>query len=313
MAETTDENPLYKNIDPEMIKMVNEELHLKQNQVTWTDVAGLENVKTALNELVILPHKRPELFTGLRAPVRGLLLFGAPGNGKTLIGKALCSEAGLTFFAMSASAVISKWLGDGAKLIRALFAVARAKQPSLVFIDDLESLFPNQAPASAGEDTDEKFRRAKTELLVALDSLDEETKITVIGVTNKPQNLDEAIRRRLTKRIYVPMPDTNTRKQFITATLKKADVLHGIRPPDLTDLAALTEGFARHDLHILCMEAAMEPIRQAATLERRSGPGVRQIVLSDFQEVLKRVRPSISQAEIQQYEDWNEQFGSFSS
>lgn len=150
----------------------------------WNDIAGLENVKQALYEMVILPNKRPTIFTGLRQPPRGLLLFGPPGNGKTMIAKAVASEANLTFFAISASCLTSKWMGDGEKMVKALFAVARAKQPSFIFVDEIDSLL-----STRNSKEHESTRRLKTEFLIEFDGATsgrEVERITVMGMFPSP-------------------------------------------------------------------------------------------------------------------------------
>eukprot|EP01126_Amoeba_proteus_P013368 TRINITY_DN15674_c0_g1_i2.p3 TRINITY_DN15674_c0_g1~~TRINITY_DN15674_c0_g1_i2.p3 ORF type:complete len:172 (+),score=41.16 TRINITY_DN15674_c0_g1_i2:1219-1734(+) len=162
-----------------MVQRINNEiLHVHLN-VRWCDIAGLEDVKSTLNEMIILPHKRPELFTGLRQPPRGLLLFGPPGNGKTLIAKAVATESNVTFFAISASSLTSKWIGEGEKMVKALFAVARVKQPSFIFIDEIDSILTTR-----GSEEHESTRRLKTEFLLQFDgaaSGDSTERVTVMA------------------------------------------------------------------------------------------------------------------------------------
>ena len=138
--EEEDEDPRYKNIDSKMIEMVKNEIMDQGDPVDWDDIAGLEFAKKTVREIVVLPLKRPDLFSGLRGPPKGLLLFGPPGTGKTLIGKCIASRSGSTFFSISASSLTSKWVGEGEKMVRALFAVAKVHQPSVVFIDEIDSL-----------------------------------------------------------------------------------------------------------------------------------------------------------------------------
>ncbi|GLC40042.1 hypothetical protein PLESTM_000984700 [Pleodorina starrii] len=153
--------------------------------VKWDDVAGLGTAKSALTEAVILPALRPDLFQGLRAPVRGILLYGPPGNGKTMLAKALAAQSQATFFNISASSLTSKWVGDGEKLVRALFEVAAARQPSIIFMDELDSLL--SARGKAGES--DAARRLLTEFLVQFDGVGGagRERVVVVGATNRPQ------------------------------------------------------------------------------------------------------------------------------
>ena len=183
--------------------------------MAWNDVVGLDNAKQALEEAVILPTVRADLFQGLRAPARGILLYGPPGNGKTLLAKAVATRAACTFFSISASSLTSKWLGEGEKLVRALFSLAREKQPSLIFMDEIDSIL--SARSSSEHDAS---RRLKTEFLVQFDGVASGgDRMIVLAATNRPQDLDEAVRRRLVKRIYVPLPETRARLHLISHLL----------------------------------------------------------------------------------------------
>jgi SpoVK/Ycf46/Vps4 family AAA+-type ATPase len=302
-----EDNPIYKNVDPMMIERIMNEILTTNLNIRWTDIAGLEDVKQVLNEMIILPHRRPELFTGLRQPPRGLLLFGPPGNGKTMIAKAVATEANLTFFAISASSLTSKWIGDGEKMVKALFAVARDKQPSFIFIDEIDSIL-----TSRGSEEHESTRRLKTEFLLQFDgatSAGEGDRITVMGATNRPQDLDEAARRRLTKRIYVPLPEPIARKRLIENLIKKEN--HALDGGDLDSLANVTTGFSGNDLSNLCCDAAMGPLRET-NIEDISLDTLRPLAMSDFENSLKKIRPSVSTSECVHYEDWNIKFGSSS-
>ena len=133
---------------------------------TWSDIAGLTDAKRSITEIVVWPMQRPDIFTGLRRPPKGLLLFGPPGTGKTLIGKCIASQSKATFFCVSSSSLTSKWHGESEKLVRALFAVARSRQPAVIFIDEVDSLLQERS-----ENEDESTRRIKTEFLVQIVSL----------------------------------------------------------------------------------------------------------------------------------------------
>lgn len=208
-----------KNVDKKIAERILNEVVDKKQDTKWDDIAGLDNVKQAINEIVVYPMQNPDLFQGLLAPAKGLLLFGPPGTGKTLIGKCIACESGATFFAISASSLTSKWVGEGEKMVRALFAVARCMQPSVVFIDEIDSLLTQRVD---GEH--DSSRRMKTEFLVQFDgvSTGAEDRLLIVGATNRPQELDEAARRRFTKRLYIPLPEDSARKEIIKTLLAKA-------------------------------------------------------------------------------------------
>ncbi|OUM69671.1 hypothetical protein PIROE2DRAFT_32600, partial [Piromyces sp. E2] len=207
-----------KNIEPKMIEMIMNEMLDKTPTITWDDIAGLEHAKATIMESVIWPMQRPDIFTGLRGPPKGLLLYGPPGTGKTLIGKCIASQSGATFFNISSSSLTSKWIGEGEKMVRALFAVARVHQPSVIFVDEIDSLLTQRTD---GEN--EANRRIKTEFLVQFDGCgtNAEDRILLIGATNRPGEIDEAARRRFRKKLYIPLPDEGARKSLLMNLLKK--------------------------------------------------------------------------------------------
>lgn len=191
--ETEEEvHELYRNIDPKYIEQIQNEVLETVPDVQWDDIAGLKFAKTCVTEMVILPIQRPDIFKGLRGPPKGLLLFGPPGTGKTLICKAIASQSNSKFFSISASTMTSKWMGEGEKLVRALFAVARVEQPSVIFIDEIDSLL-----TARSEGEYEGTRRIKTEFLVQWDGAgtSDTDRVLVVGATNRPGDLDEAARR----------------------------------------------------------------------------------------------------------------------
>lgn len=157
------EKIVVKNVEPRIVEMIENEILVTDSKVNWEDIAGLETVKQAIQEIIIWPMKRPDIFqaNSLRRPPRGVLLFGPPGTGKTLIARCIASQVSATFFSISASSMTSKWIGEGEKLVKTLFAVAKLKQPSVVFIDEIDSLL-----TSRSEGENECSRRIKTEFLV---------------------------------------------------------------------------------------------------------------------------------------------------
>ncbi|TWW57623.1 vacuolar protein sorting-associated protein 4B-like isoform X1 [Takifugu flavidus] len=235
---------------------------MERPNIGWGDVAGLEGAKEALKEAVILPIKFPHLFTGKRTPWRGILLFGPPGTGKSYLAKAVATEANnSTFFSISSSDLVSKWLGESEKLVKSLFTLAREHKPSIIFIDEIDSLC-----GSRSENESEAARRIKTEFLVQMQGVGNNNDgVLVLGATNIPWTLDSAIRRRFEKRIYIPLPEVHARSYMFKLHL-------GSTPNDLTEtdfvtLGKRTEGYSGADISIIVRDALMQPVRkvQSAT------------------------------------------------
>ncbi|KAJ2825958.1 Fidgetin-like protein 1 [Coemansia furcata] len=293
-----------KNIEPRMIEMVENEILTTAQSVTWDDIAGLNQAKRAVHMAVIYPLLRPELFQGIRAPPKGLLLFGPPGTGKTLIGKCIASQAGATFFNISASSLTSKWVGEGEKMVRALFAVARVRQPTVIFIDEIDSLLTQRTD---GEQ--EATRRIKTEFLVQLDGCGSSTqdRIILVGATNRPQELDEAARRRFPKRLYVPLPDRGGRRTIVENLMRSQ--VHSLDEKGLDRISDGTEGFSGADMDSLCKEAAYGPIRCIADIREAKEADVRAINLEDFEYALTQVRPSVSDKDLVIHKEFNKLYG----
>ncbi|XP_076312370.1 spastin isoform X4 [Tachypleus tridentatus] len=295
-----------RGVDSKLAQMIMDEVVDGGPSVTFNDIAGQEVAKQALREMVILPTLRPELFTGLRAPPRGLLLFGPPGNGKTMLAKAVAYESSSTFLNISAATLTSKYVGEGEKLVRALFAVARDLQPSIIFIDEVDSLLSERK-----ENEHEASRRLKTEFFVEFDGLlsDTEERILVMGATNRPQELDDAALRRFSKRVYISLPDMDTRITLLEALLNKQK--NPLSKEDLKKLAKLTEGYSGSDMTALAKDAALGPIRELHLDEvcNVDPESMRQITMEDFNESLKRIRRSVPSQSLTQYEKWNQEFG----
>ncbi|KAH9380076.1 hypothetical protein HPB48_011165 [Haemaphysalis longicornis] len=274
--------------------------------VLFSDIAGQDVAKQALSEMVILPTDRPELFTGLRAPPKGLLLFGPPGNGKTMLAKAVAHESNSTFLNISAASLTSKYVGEGEKLVRALFAVARELQPSIIFIDEVDSLLSERK-----DNEHEATRRLKTEFLVEFDGLHSgsEERVLVMGATNRPQELDDAALRRFTKRVYVTLPDENTRVVLLEKLLKKQN--SPLSLDKLKYLARLTSGYSGSDLTALAKDAALGPIRELNPEQVRcvDPKKMRNITVEDFITSLKKVRCSVTSQSLEFYARWNQEFG----
>lgn len=305
--EDEEVDPRYKNIDMKMVELIKNEIMDAGDPITWDDIAGLKFAKDMVKEIVVWPMLRPDIFTGLRGPPKGLLLFGPPGTGKTLIGKCIACQSGSTFFSISASSLTSKWVGEGEKMVRALFAVAKVHQPSVVFIDEIDSLL-----TSRSEGEHESSRKIKTEFLVQLDgaSTGGQERVLVVGATNRPQELDEAARRRLVKRLYIPLPELEARRRIITNLLGKEK--QELSEEEVEEISRRTEGYSGADMANLCKEAAMGPIRsldfnQIASVRPDQ---VRSIMYDDMMAALRQVKASVGQQDLELYREWDKQYGS---
>ncbi|XP_039553758.1 spastin isoform X7 [Passer montanus] len=297
---------IFRNVDSNLANLILNEVVDSGPAVKFDDIAGQELAKQALQEIVILPSLRPELFTGLRAPARGLLLFGPPGNGKTMLAKAVAAESNATFFNISAASLTSKYVGEGEKLVRALFAVARELQPSIIFIDEVDSLLCERR-----EGEHDASRRLKTEFLIEFDGVQSsgEDRILVMGATNRPQELDDAVLRRFTKRVYVSLPNEETRLILLKNLLSKQG--SPLTQKELAQLARMTDGYSGSDLTALAKDAALGPIRELKPeqVKNMSASEMRNIKLSDFTESLKKIKRSLSPQTLEAYIRWNKDFG----
>ncbi|XP_028580011.2 spastin isoform X4 [Podarcis muralis] len=297
---------VFRNVDSNLANLILNEIVDSGPSVKFDDIAGQELAKQALQEIVILPSLRPELFTGLRAPARGLLLFGPPGNGKTMLAKAVAAESNSTFFNISAASLTSKYVGEGEKLVRALFAVARELQPSIIFIDEVDSLLCERR-----EGEHDASRRLKTEFLIEFDGVQSsgEDRILVMGATNRPQELDDAVLRRFIKRVYVSLPNEETRLLLLKNLLSKQG--NPLTQKELAQLARMTEGYSGSDLTALAKDAALGPIRELKPeqVKNMSASEMRNIKLSDFTESLKKIKRSLSPQTLEAYMRWNKDFG----
>ncbi|XP_037663454.1 spastin isoform X3 [Choloepus didactylus] len=296
----------FRNVDSNLANLIMNEIVDNGTAVKFDDIAGQELAKQALQEIVILPSLRPELFTGLRAPARGLLLFGPPGNGKTMLAKAVAAESNATFFNISAASLTSKYVGEGEKLVRALFAVARELQPSIIFIDEVDSLLCERR-----EGEHDASRRLKTEFLIEFDGVQSagDDRVLVMGATNRPQELDEAVLRRFIKRVYVSLPNEETRLLLLKNLLCKQG--SPLTQKELAQLARMTDGYSGSDLTALAKDAALGPIRELKPeqVKNMSASEMRNIQLSDFTESLKKIKRSVSPQTLEAYIRWNKDFG----
>ncbi|KAL8341328.1 hypothetical protein RB598_003323 [Gaeumannomyces tritici] len=292
-----------------------DEIDPRKDVVHWGSIAGLEEAKNALKEAVVYPFLRPDLFRGLREPPKGILLFGPPGTGKTMLARAIATESQSTFVAITASTLNSKYLGESEKHVRALFTVARLLAPSIIFIDEVDSVLSQRSSSSEHEAS----RRLKTEFLIQWSNLEKSTigktngqsdnRVLVLAATNRPWDLDDAATRRFARRQYIPLPEAETRGVQLR-TLLESELKHCLSYTDIEELVGLTDGYSGSDLTHLARQASYGPLRSHGEAVLHMTPDeIRPIDMSDFVACLKTVRPSVNQDSLKQFEDWAKQFG----
>jgi vacuolar protein-sorting-associated protein 4 len=296
--EDQEDKELQEDIDSMIIK--------EKPDVKWEDVADLEEAKQALRESVILPLLRPDLFTGARRPWKGVLLFGPPGCGKTLIAKAVANEAGCTFFNADAASLVSKWLGESERLVKNLFTSARKEQPAIVFMDEVDALTAERGADQVGGE-----RRLKTQFLIEMDGMKSKKgdHIVVLGATNRPWDLDAAFRRRFERRILVPIPEFEARVRIFEIHTKGIDLAPDV---DFNILGEKTDEYAGSDIALICREASLQPIREmdASGAIRDKEVMARPVNLQDFLDALKNIRSVVSPEEQARYIEWDNTHGS---
>ncbi|KAK7277726.1 hypothetical protein RJT34_22741 [Clitoria ternatea] len=292
--------------------------------VTFDDIGALENVKDTLKELVMLPLQRPELFSKgqLAKPCKGILLFGPPGTGKTMLAKAVATEAGANFINISMSSITSKWFGEGEKYVKAVFSLASKIAPSVIFVDEVDSMLGRRE--NAGEH--EAMRKMKNEFMVNWDGLrtKDKERILVLAVTNRPNDLDEAVIRRLPRRLMVNLPDAPNREKILRVILAKEDLAPDV---DFDAMANMTDGYSGSDLKNLCVTAAYCPIREILEKEKRekslslaenkpipglsSNADVRPLKMEDFRYAHEQVCASVSSESrnMNALLEWNDLYG----
>eukprot|EP00210_Caulerpa_lentillifera_P008419 g8031.t1 len=300
-----------KLFDLALVEAVCSEILQDGVEVNWDDIAGQDTAKQLVQEMVVWPMMNPHLFKGARTPPRGLLLFGPPGTGKTLIGRAIASNIRATFFNISASSLTSKWIGEGEKMVRILFAVAEVLQPTVIFIDEIDSIL--SCRKSDGEH--ESSRRIKTELLIQMDGCNPNStnsRILIVGATNRPQELDEAARRRMPKQLYIPLPCPEARRQLVLKLMSK--IHYELDVQEFEKIVRNTEGYSGADMKNLIQEACQGPIRErfkdkGVDISKISEDELRAVNLRDFKHAAQAQKASIGEKEIEHYIQYNEQYG----
>jgi SpoVK/Ycf46/Vps4 family AAA+-type ATPase len=285
----------------------NEELVMTEKpKVNWQEVVGLDTAKKAVKEAIVYPVQRPDLFP-LGWP-RGILLFGPPGCGKTLLAAAVATEIDANFYSIDAASIMSKWLGEAEQNVAKLFGSARKSatdgKPAIVFVDELDSLMGNHSNEVGGE------IRVKNQFLKEMDGIVDKGKalhVYVIGATNKPWDLDWAFIRRFQKRILVPLADHATRLNMLKLYSSNLQIADDV---DLSELARLAEGFSGSDIRDVCQSAQLSLIGEffesGKAMDREAKP--RSLTMADFRQILEERKPSVSLDMLSQYNRWFEAF-----
>ncbi|KAG7254159.1 hypothetical protein CRUP_036982 [Coryphaenoides rupestris] len=256
---------------------------------------------------------RPDMFSGLGGAPRCVLLFGSRGSGRTLLGRCLASQLGAPFLQLSGSTLATKWLAEGDKILQASFLVARCRQPSVLFISEVDMLL------SAHLSEESPVNRLKAELLAQLDSLllcpgeDGANQVLVVCSTSRPQDMDEGLRRYFGRRILVPLPDGAARHQIVNQLLAQSQHKYCLSEEEQTLLAQRTEGFSGLDVARLCQEALVGLLHASSQGMDMTGMiprgQIRPLTYQDFDGVFCKFQASISQKEIDTYTEWNKMFG----
>jgi len=302
--------------DKDLVEMLERDIIEKDLNVHWSDIAGLDEAKKLLKQSIVLPIRIPSYFKGIRRPKKGVLMVGPPGTGKTMLAKAVSTECGTTFFNVSNSTVATKWSGESQKLVGLIFEMARFYAPTIIFVDEIDSLFSRRGSESEHEES----RRFKSEFLVQMDGIksqcDDPSKfVMVLGATNCPWDIDEAFRRRLQKRIYVPLPTYEDRLALLRINLREEKVANDI---NLEVFAHQLDGYSGADITEVCCDASMMSLDrkidgltpdQISQLEDEV-VDLPTLTMEDLKVALENRRKSVSQDQLERYEIWMAKFGS---
>ena len=269
----------YKEVTPTAMR----EVYIEVSTVHWDDAGGLDDVKQHLKEAVEWPIKNPEMFTrlGIRPP-KGILLYGPPGCGKTLLARAVATESESNFISIKGPEVFSKWVGESEKAIREVFRKARMAAPAVIFLDEIDSLTPRRGMGMSDSGVSE---RVISQLLTEMDGITTLQDIVVVAATNRPDMVDSAVIRpgRFDRLIYVPEPDDKSRLQIFKIYTKGMPLSSDV---DISQLAMMTKYYSGADIESLCREAAMHSLRRDVN--------ARDIHMKDFQDAMKEMGPSIT-------------------
>jgi transitional endoplasmic reticulum ATPase len=303
-----------KTIQPTLLR----EVYVEVPKVRWSDIGGLDNVKQQLREAAEWPLRFPELFerSGITPP-KGILLFGPPGTGKTMLAKAVATESGANFIAVRGPEILSKWVGESEKAIREIFRKARQAAPTVIFFDEIDAIAPMRGLSVDSGVTE----RIVNQLLAEMDGIEKLENVVVIAATNRPDILDPALLRpgRFDRLIYVPPPDKGARVEILKVHTRSVPLAEDV---SLEEIAEKTEGYTGADLEALVREATINAMRKAySTCDSKAKQQCQgndecyqkvmrdcmnstniKVTKDDFTKAMEIVRPSLAPADIQRYE-----------
>jgi transitional endoplasmic reticulum ATPase len=269
----------YKEVTPTAMR----EVYIEVSTVHWDDIGGLDDVKQHLKEAVEWPLKSPEIFSRLGIkPPKGILIYGPPGCGKTLLARAVATESEANFISIKGPEVFSKWVGESEKAIREVFRKARMAAPTVIFFDEMDSLTPRRGAGFSDSGVSE---RVISQLLTEMDGIVTLEDIVVIAATNRPDMVDPAVLRpgRFDRLIYVPEPDEKSRLQIFKLYTKGMPLNKDV---DVNQLAVVTKYYSGADIESFCREAAMHALRRDVSAT--------EVTMKDFQEAMKEMGPSVT-------------------
>ena len=274
---------------------------------TFDNIVGQQRAQEALILAIKMPVVNPQLFTGNLTPSKGILFFGPPGNGKTLLGKAVANAVKnyVTFFYITSSSLTSKYYGEPAKLVEALFAIAKECEPSIIFIDEVDSIFRES------DNENEATTTLRSQFQSSMDGFksDENDRVFVIGTTNKPENLPQAILRRFDENIYVGPPNQEERLTLLKKLMKSER--SNLKDKDYTTIATETKFYSLNDVKKVVKQASLKRVKELTLEQIRdiNRESLRHITLNDFQAALKTIRPSLTAKSLDKFEEWNKGHG----
>ena len=300
----------FKNIEPSALR----EVFFEVPQVRWTDVGGLDAIKQELVEAVEWPLKYPEAFEAINTkPPKGIMLFGPPGTGKTMLAKAVANESEANFISIKGPEMLSKYVGESEKAVREIFRKAKQASPAIIFFDEVDSIAPIRGISSDSHVTE----RVISQMLTEMDGMEELKDVLVIAATNRPDMVDSALLRpgRLDRLIYVTPPCADARKAIFKIHLHGKPLDNKV---DLAELARMTDGYVGSDIEAICREASIMALREKITpgMDREEAKKIKDsivITMDNFDSAMTRVKPTTSSGKLQDYEKLASEFARYAT